>query len=91
MQDRLENIILGNLLKNDDYFRKTIPFLKSEYFSGTQRILLDKIREYSIKYNKAPTNQALAIAVGEDRNISEGELPEINEWLQATGYIRHTP
>ena len=84
MQDRLENIILGNLLKNDDYFRKTIPFLKSEYFSGTQRILLDKIREYSIKYNKAPTNQALAIAVGEDRNISEGELPEINEWLQAT-------
>ena len=82
MKDRLENIILGNLLDNDEYFRKVLPFLKPEYFSGIHRILLNKIQAYSLKYNKAPTNQALAISIGEDRTVSEGELPALSEWLE---------
>jgi replicative DNA helicase len=81
MQDRLENIILGNLLDNDEYFRKTLPFLKPEYFSGEHRILLNKIQEYSVKYNKSPTKQALAISIEEDRKVSENELPALSEWL----------
>jgi len=82
MKDRLENIILGNLLDNDEYFRKVLPFLKPEYFSGIHRILLNKIQAYSLKYNKAPTKQALAISIGEDRTVSEGELPALSEWLE---------
>ncbi len=82
MKDRLENIILGNLLNNDEYFRKVLPFLKPEYFSGIHRILLNKIQTYSLKYNKAPTKQALAISIGEDRTVSEGELPALSEWLE---------
>ena len=82
MKDRLENIILGNLLDNDEYFRKVLPFLKPEYFSGIHRILLNKIQAYSLKYNKAPTNQALTISIGEDRTVSEGELPALSEWLE---------
>ncbi len=82
MKDRLENIILGNLLNNDEYFRKVLPFLKPEYFSGIHRILLNKIQTYSLKYNKAPTKQALAISIEEDRHVSEGELPALGEWLE---------
>lgn len=82
MKDRLENIILGNLLDNDEYFRKVLPFLKPEYFSGIHRILLNKIQTYSLKYNKAPTKQALAISIEEDRHVSEGELPALGEWLE---------
>jgi hypothetical protein len=83
MQERLENIIIGNLLSDDDYFRKVIPFLKTEYFTGESKTLLRKIQDYADKYNKAPTRQALAIAIEEDRTITEGELPALSEWLQS--------
>ena len=83
MQERLEHIIIGNLLSDDDYFRKVIPFLKTEYFTGESKTLLRKIQDYADKYNKAPTRQALAIAIEEDRTITEGELPILSEWLQS--------
>lgn len=79
---RLEDIILQTLLVNDDYFRKVIPFLKTEYFSGEHRTLLKKIQQHADKYNKAPTKQSLAIALEEDRTVSEGELPALSEWLK---------
>ena len=82
MQERLDNIIIGNLLSDDEYFRKAIPFLKTEYFTGESKTLLRKIQDYADKYNKAPTKQALAISIEEDRTISEGELPALSEWLQ---------
>jgi len=82
MQHQLENIILHTLLTNDNYFRKVIPFLKTEYFAGSHRILLRKIQDYSEKYNTAPTKQALAISVSDDRSITEAELPYIEEWLK---------
>ena len=82
MQERLEHIIIGNLLSDDDYFRKVIPFLKTEYFTGESKTLLRKIQDYADKYNKAPTRQALAIAIEEDRTITEGELPALSEWLR---------
>src|SRR6056300_1153359 len=83
MQQRLENIILNTLLTDEDFFRKVIPFLKTEYFSGEHKTLLSKITQHADKYNKAPTRQALAIAIEEDRTISEGELPALSEWLQS--------
>jgi len=83
MQQRLENIILSTLLSDEDYFRKVIPFLKTEYFSGEHKTLLSKITQHADKYNKAPTRQALAIAIEEDRKISEGELPALGEWLKS--------
>ena len=91
MQHRMENIILVNLLDNDAYFRKAIPFLKSEYFTGEHRILLKKIQEYSIKYNKAPTIQALAISIEEDRTVTEGQLPILSEWLKGFEPIVNDP
>jgi replicative DNA helicase len=80
---RIENIILGNLLSDEDFFRKAIPFLKTEYFTGESKTLLRKIQDYSEKYNKPPTKQALAISIEEDRNILESELPALGEWLQS--------
>ena len=82
MQDNLENIILNSLLGDEDYFRKVIPFLKIEYFSGSHRHLLRKIQDYADKYNSAPTKQALAISISDDRSINENELPYLEEWLK---------
>jgi len=87
LKTRIEDAILNNLLTNDNYFRKVIPFLKAEYFSGEHKIILRKIVEYSEKYNDPPTKQALRISVDEDRSISESDLPAVQEWVDEIAQI----
>ena len=83
MQDQLESIILSNLLENDEYFRKVIPFLKPEYFSGPTRTILNIVNQHAEKYNVAPSKLEVKLAIAEDRKISEGELPALTDWLES--------
>lgn len=53
--------ILRNLLTNEEFTRKAIPFLKKEYFEGSQRFVFDEILKFVSKYNKLPTPEALSI------------------------------
>jgi replicative DNA helicase len=57
---------------NEDYVRKVIPFLKSDYFTETDdRIVFEKISSHVQKYNSPPNKGALLIALQDDRKISE--------------------
>jgi replicative DNA helicase len=57
---------------NEEYVRKTIPFLNSSYFTETDdRIVFEKITAYVDKYNSPPSKSALLIALQDDRKISE--------------------
>lgn len=72
MESRLEKIILSSLCFNEPYLRKVLPFLKFEYFSNNaEKIVFQKIVEYTTKYNSAPSKEALSIAVQEDKSVSE--------------------
>ena len=71
---QLEKTILKNLLKNEAYTRKVLPFLKDEYFSGEDRIIYGKIKEFTLKYNKAPTTETLSIEIDSVGGISEDEV-----------------
>jgi archaellum biogenesis ATPase FlaH len=69
---RIETQILSNLVTNEEYVRKVIPFLKSDYFTESDdRIVFEKIFDYVSKYNNAPAKSALLIALQDDRKISE--------------------
>ena len=69
---RIETQILSNLVTNEEYVRKVIPFLKSDYFTESDdRIVFEKISDYVGKYNNPPTKSALLIALQDDRKISE--------------------
>ena len=69
---RIETQILSNLVNNEEYVRKTIPFLKPDYFTETDdRIVYEKISQYVGKYNNPPSKSALLIALQDDRKISE--------------------
>ena len=62
--NRLEITILRNLVNNDAYMRKVMPFVKGEYFTdGNDRIVFDIISEFIDKYNKSPNIEALDIAL----------------------------
>ena len=59
---RLETTILKNLLYNEEYTRKVLPFLSVNYFLEREdKILYEKINEYINQYNTLPTQEALAI------------------------------
>lgn len=78
MQQSIEEIILSNLCYNEEYLRKVIPFLKTEYFSSSSdRIVFDKISAHTETYNAAPSKQALLIAVSDDKSITEKEYTDI--------------
>ena len=59
----IQTTILKNLLENDNYTRKVIPFLKKDYFEGQSKIIFDLILNYVAKYNKLPTPEILKIEV----------------------------
>ena len=71
---QLEKTILKKLLKNEAYTRKVLPFLKDEYFSGEDRIIYGKIKEFTLKYNKAPTTETLSMEIDSVGGISEDEV-----------------
>jgi replicative DNA helicase len=76
---QLEKTILRNLLRNDDYTRKVLPFIKNEYFSSEEdRVLYKEIKDFVIKYNKAPTYDALQIEVDSLPSLKEDQVKNIN-------------
>ncbi|CAB4162441.1 hypothetical protein UFOVP787_42 [uncultured Caudovirales phage] len=78
----LETIIFSNLVYNEEYGRKTIPFLKEEYFSDyTHKTFFKMINEYVNKYNDFPSKEALAIDLSNLDNINEQSFKNCKEFL----------
>ena len=54
----IERTTLSELVGNEQYARKVLPFIRSEYFSDrTERIVFEEIQKFVEKYNALPPNQ----------------------------------
>ncbi len=72
---KIENVIFGNLINNEEYARKVIPFLQSDYFSDqVDRTVFDLITDYVNKYNSFPTKTALDIDLNEKTGLTEEQF-----------------
>ena len=59
----LDTVILVNLVKNEKYVRKVLPFLKADYFTdGDHKYAFEQIKNYIEKYNNTPTIEAMGVA-----------------------------
>ena len=68
----IERTILSNLLFNDEYNRKVIPFLKPEYFQDhNEKVVFDLIDDYVKKYNSFPSTEALAIDLSNKEGLND--------------------
>jgi len=90
----IEQTVLRNLLVNEPYMRKVLPFIKPEYFEGVYQKLFKEVAKYVAKYNRLPTAESFKIEL-DDSNLTEEQyrhaveiIPEIfkkeevdNEWL----------
>ena len=61
IEANIQQTILRNLLSNEDYLRKVIPFLKKEYFEAEHKVLFNEIVSFVNKYNKLPTKESITV------------------------------
>ncbi len=80
---QVENLIIKNLLNDEEYVRKTLPFIKSEYFSDSgQRNLFEIILKYFSDYNASPSKEALEIEAGNLNNVSDDQYNSLLEYIK---------
>jgi len=80
--ERLELTILKNLIFNEDYARKVIPFIQPEYYEQrVEKIVFEEIVKFIVKYGSSITIEALNIEIDNRRDLSESENKEIIELL----------
>jgi replicative DNA helicase len=75
----MESVILKNLVLNEDYARKVVPFLQEEYFHDrSEKIIFGIVGKFILKYNNIPTKDAVMISLGDEKSLSEVEFKKCN-------------
>jgi len=76
--DKVEFLILRNLLYNEEYLRKVIPFIKSEYFEDQkQKIVFEEILKFVGEYNQLVTKEALCIEIERRTDITDDSFKDV--------------
>ena len=76
--EQVEFLILRNLLYNEEYLRKVLPFIKSEYFEdNNQKIVFEEILSFVQEYNKLATKEILCIEVENRKEITDTSFKEV--------------
>ena len=80
--ERLENTILRNLLYNEEYARKTLPFIQEGYFSQyTEKAVFQEIKKFFEKYSNLPTKEAISIELNDRTDLTEENIESSTELL----------
>jgi len=81
---RLEKIILQNLIHDDNYMRKVIPFLKADYFlDNVDKLVFNHTSDFITKYNALPTKDALVISIQNDKRVGEDEYKNVLDFIDS--------
>ena len=77
MTNRLERTILKNLIYNEEFTRKVLPFIKPEYFSDQiEKLVFKEVFEFVNKYKNLPTHEALVINFTEAKTLTAPQVKE---------------
>src|SRR6056300_973753 len=87
----IETTVLSSLIHNEEYARKTIPFIKPDYFDDfDERLVFNEIKTYIDEYNALPTKEALRIAIGERSDINEDRFKNLSGIVSNLNYEENT-
>jgi len=80
---RIEQTILSNLIYDESYARRVLPFLKDDYFQDqTEKLLFSEIDNFIDKYNGIPTKETLLIELNKKENIPEQIFKNLIEYVE---------
>ena len=78
--DSIEFLILRNLLYNEEYVRKVIPFIKGEYFEDfKQKIIYEEISSFVTEYNQLASKEILCIEIEKRSDINDSSFKEVTD------------
>jgi replicative DNA helicase len=78
--ERIETTILRNLVYNEEYSRKVIPFIQPDYFElRTEKVVFQETVHFIVKYGSAITVEALKIELENRSDLTESEIKEVRE------------
>jgi replicative DNA helicase len=72
MSERIETTILRNLLCNEPYYRKVVPFVKPDYFNEThEKVIYEEVWNFASNYEMLPTAEVLIINLESRKDLNE--------------------
>lgn len=72
---RIETSIINNLLVDEEYARKVVPFIEIDYFGDrVEKAIVDEITSFFAKYNKLPSVDAIKIQLNSSIGLSDSEM-----------------
>ena len=81
--ETIENTIIRNLVLNEEYTRKVLPFLKPEYFENThEKIIFEESAKFIVEYDKCPTKEILSIECEKRKDITDDTFKEVTTYLK---------
>ena len=84
LMDSVEFLILRNLLHNEEYIRKVIPFIKADYFEDmTQKIVFEEISSFVEQYNKPATKEILCIEAEKRSDINDSSYKDVTKLISS--------
>jgi len=82
LSENLQQTILRNVLTNENYMRKVLPFIQPDYFTGIHQKLFKELASFVAKYNKLPTEEAFRIEVDQSDRFANA-----NDYTEASSII----
>jgi replicative DNA helicase len=80
--EKIETTILKNLLFNNDYCRKVLPFIKSEYFENLhEKVVFEEICKFVVGYDNLATKEVLLIETEKRTDINEETYKTICDYV----------
>ena len=78
--ERIETTVLRNLIYNEEFSRKVIPFIQPDYFEQrSEKIIFEEITKFIVKYGSAITIEALNIETDNRTDLTEAEVKEVRD------------
>ena len=82
--EKVEFLILRNLLYNEEYVRKVIPFVKADYFENhNEKVVFEEILNFVQEYNTPATKEVLCIETEKRQDINDSSFKEISDLISS--------
>ena len=79
-----EQLILCNLMHNEKYSRRVIPYIQEEYFqSRIEKLVFSEIKTHTLKYKSLPSKETIKISLDSKDGITEKEFVDVSSLVDS--------
>ena len=86
VSERVPLTILNNLIHDEEYTRKVIPFIEEDYFEErSDKIVFEEISTFLKEYDSLPSKEVLHIEVGKRTDLTQDEFQSTEQLINSLG------